>query len=306
MQKQIRFNLISDDEMFYYLFLLETKFHKIDFDKYMLSYSGGNDSHFLYWFIKEYLKDDRIEIVGVNTYMEHREIRKRMYDNCDKVLLPKMKPKEIKEKYGIPCFSKINDEFIYRYQNGTRTENTMKYINGEDAITDKYGNTQKSKFSITTLAKELVLSGKLHKVSNECCNELKKNPMKKYGKLVKKKAITGVRTSESALRKAKYGNIDEENEDACFDSKGQFNPIWDLDDYMLIKIQEYYNIEIPNVYNYVVQTGCSGCPYGCNSRRCNTVDELKLETPSKRKFLFNLWKESYLILGISTNEEDYR
>ena len=35
----------------------------------IICYSGGKDSHFLYWFIKEYLKRDDIKIVGVNTYM---------------------------------------------------------------------------------------------------------------------------------------------------------------------------------------------------------------------------------------------
>ena len=37
-----------------YLFDLKTKFQKIDPKQYYLSYSGGRDSHLLYWFIKEY------------------------------------------------------------------------------------------------------------------------------------------------------------------------------------------------------------------------------------------------------------
>lgn len=50
------------DEVDFYLKDLESKFKKIDKSKYYLSYSGGKDSHFLYWFIKEYLHDDEIEI----------------------------------------------------------------------------------------------------------------------------------------------------------------------------------------------------------------------------------------------------
>lgn len=94
------------DEVEFYLKDLASRFKAIDKQKYYLSYSGGKDSHFLYWFIKEYLKDDQIEIVAVNTYMEHTAIRKRMYDNADTILLPKFKPFEIKEKYGSPCFTK--------------------------------------------------------------------------------------------------------------------------------------------------------------------------------------------------------
>ena len=36
-----------------YLEDLKTKFNKINPEEYYLSYSGGKDSHSLYWFIKE-------------------------------------------------------------------------------------------------------------------------------------------------------------------------------------------------------------------------------------------------------------
>ena len=66
------------DEEEFYLIDLKSKFDKIKPNTYYLSYSGGKDSHFLYWFIKEYLKRDDIKIVGINTYMEHHEIRDRI------------------------------------------------------------------------------------------------------------------------------------------------------------------------------------------------------------------------------------
>lgn len=88
----------------FYLYDLKSKFDKIESKDYYLSYSGGKDSHFLYWFIKEYAHIDNIEVVGCNTYMEYPEIRKRIYDNSDKVLLPAMKPFEIKEKYRYSVF----------------------------------------------------------------------------------------------------------------------------------------------------------------------------------------------------------
>ena len=114
------------DEVDFYLEDLKSKFRKLKnvggYDKYYLSYSGGKDSHFLYWFIKEYsypeFKD--IKIVGINTYMEHHEIRDRIYKYADIVLLPTLKPFEIKGKYGIPCFSKEQDYYIYYYQNSLR------------------------------------------------------------------------------------------------------------------------------------------------------------------------------------------
>ena len=63
-----------------YLYDLKTKFEKINPKEYYLSYSGGKDSHLLYWFIKNYLKNDEIKIVGINTYLEYPEIRQRIYN----------------------------------------------------------------------------------------------------------------------------------------------------------------------------------------------------------------------------------
>lgn len=92
------------DNVDFYLQDLQSKFAKINPNKYYLSYSGGKDSHLLYWFIKKYAKIDGIKIIGCNTYMEHQEIKKRIYENSDKVLLPVMKPFEIKEKYRYSVF----------------------------------------------------------------------------------------------------------------------------------------------------------------------------------------------------------
>ena len=52
-----------------YLLDLESKFKKINPKEYYLSYSGGKDSHLLYWFIKEWLHDTDIEIVSLDVLM---------------------------------------------------------------------------------------------------------------------------------------------------------------------------------------------------------------------------------------------
>ena len=74
--------MIKIDEIEFYLKDLESRFPK-DRKNYYLSYSGGKDSHFLYWFIKEYLHDDQIQIVSANTYMEHPEILARIRKYAD-------------------------------------------------------------------------------------------------------------------------------------------------------------------------------------------------------------------------------
>ena len=270
-----------DNDVEFYLTDLKSRFDKIKPNTYYLSYSGGKDSHFLYWFIKEYLKRDDIKIVGINTYMEHHEIMNRIRKNVDILLTPKLKPFEIKEKYGIPCFSKQQDEFIKRYQNGSRTKNTMNFILGNNPI-----------FKLNTKAKELLLKDKLHKISPDCCKYMKKKTVHDFEKETGLKAIIGVRGAEGMMRKRAY--------QSCFTKSGIFTPLYDLTDEMEQKIYKQYNIEIPKVYKYVRRTGCMGCPY--SKKNISNIENIERElgtlNPTQRNFVREYFKESYKLLGV--------
>lgn len=271
---------MSDEE--FYLLDLKSKFDKIKPNTYYLSYSGGKDSHFLYWFIKEYLKRDDIKIVGVNTYMEHHEILDRINKNCDVVRRPEMKPFEIKEKYGSPCFSKTQDDYIDRWQNGNRAPYLIARINGKNL------DGSETQFGLSKKARKLLMEGNLHKISNKCCKYLKKETAKKFQKETGLKPILGVRGGESLARKGVYKS--------CFQKDGRFTPIWDLSDELMDKIYKKYNIEVPEVYNHICRTGCMGCPYG--SWKHDTEKELMLINDNQFKFVTEYFKESYKVLGI--------
>lgn len=258
-----------------FLKFLKDRFEaKINPKEYCLSYSGGKDSHFLYWFIKEYLHDESIEIVGVNTSFEIPEIRDRILRNCDVVLHPVKSRREIKENYGIPCYSKNQDEYIYRYQNGNRSVNTMKAIMGENVF-----------FNLNNSARERLLNGELHRISNKCCLYNKEIPLGRYEKKTGKKPITGVRQTESKMRKSQYS--------ACLSKSGTFTPIYDFSDLLIDSIYEAYEIPIPKIYTYVSRTGCAGCPYGRNCEK-----ELALIPELQRKSAISFFKESYDVKGI--------
>ena len=277
----------ADNVDMYLIKLMQRFKEKIDFGKYYLSYSGGKDSHLLYWFIKEILQDDKIKIVCINTYMEHHEIRDRILKNCDIVLYPKLKPMQIKEKYGIPCFSKEQDFYIYYYQNAIR-----KGKEPSKTIKDKINGTYKTGFSISKKAREYVLSSNAHKITHLCCYYLKKQPAHQFEKENNLKPILGIRSNESTLRKKQY--------QTCLNKNGKFTPIFDMSDDIIDEIYKRYNIEIPKVYNYICRTGCMGCPYG--SYKHDTEKELKLISDSQKKFVSEYFKESYKVLGIDTNE----
>lgn len=276
---------MSEEE--FYLIDLKSRFDKIKPNTYYLSYSGGKDSHFLYWFIKEYLKRDDIKIVGINTYMEHHEIRDRILKNSDIVLYPSIKPFEIKAKYGSPCFSKIQDDFIDRYQRGSRCSSLMERIQSREFVGSD-GKVHKSSFSLNKKARELLLSNQLHKISPKCCKYLKKETAHKFEKESGLKAILGVRGDEGAMRKSQYKS--------CFTKDKKFTPLWDLTDELMEKIIKKYDIEVPEVYQHISRTGCMGCPYG--SYKHDTEKELLLIDDNQFKFVCEYFKESYAVLGI--------
>lgn len=249
--------------------------------EYYLAYSGGRDSHFLYWFIREYLGRKNIPVIAVNTRMEHREIRERMEKHADEILQPSKKPFEIKDIYGIPCFSKFQDEMIERYQKGSRSYNTMCAVTGENRV----------KFKLNKTARELLLADRLHKISNKCCLYTKKKPQYDFQRKTGLKPILGIRGGEGILRDAQFRT--------CLNAKGNFSPLYDFSDELIREIEKLYNIEVPQIYSTLNRTGCFGCPYGWRCGKGNTVKELSLLSEEQKKFVCELFKESYEVLGVN-------
>lgn len=261
----------------FYIEDLKTKFSKINKAEYYLAYSGGRDSHFIYWFIKNILRDEEIRIISVNTLLEHPEIKKRIHENADEVLLPSKKHSDIKKEHGIPCFTKIQDNYISLYQKGNRSENTLKSVNGG------------TKFELNKTAKTLLLNNSLHKISNKCCEYLKKKPLRLYEKKHKLKPIICIRSAES---------LNRNKINSCFGKTKNFYPIWDLTDELLKRIEKEKGINVPSIYNYVTRTGCMGCPYGRNIEK-----ELSLLSPAQRRFVEDYFKESYEVKGIDKKQK---
>lgn len=284
----------------FYLEDLKSKFTKINPEEYYLAYSGGRDSHFLLWFIREYLKEERIPAVFSNTGMEIPEIRDRGLANADVILKPTMKHAEIKEKYGIPLNSKASDEWVYRYQSrrekGVSNEdmpNWIKYYAMRQVDAIEHGR-ETGLLSYTVVNKktcEAMISGNLHKVSNKCCQYLKKDPAHKFMRKTGLKPINGIMGSESWKRKTTFTS--------CFSKNGDFHPLWDLTEDLRDEIEKEFDIPVPKVYDHVKQTGCAGCPYGQHGKNKfeNTSLALSLCSEGHRKFILDYFRESYEFKG---------
>lgn len=295
------------NEAEFYLEDLKSKFAKINPNDYYLAYSGGRDSHFLLWFIREYLKETRIPAVFENTGMEIPEIRERALANSDIILKPALKHAEIKEKYGIPLNTKASDDWVYRYQKMRREgveEKDMppylKYMALRDITATPRGRRtgMLSMMCVNKKTSDAMRAGTLHKVSNLCCYYLKKKPGHIYiererERGYEKHEILGIMGTESIRRQAMV------NRTGCFTKSKAFLPIHDLTEDLRNKIEEYYGIPIPSVYQYVNQTGCAGCPYGQHGKNkfFNTNLDLNLCHEGQRKFILEYFKESYEFKG---------
>lgn len=285
----------------FYLEDLKSKFAKIDPNKYFLAYSGGRDSHFLLWFIKNYLKEERIVPVFSNTGMEIPEIRDRALANAQVVLKPTISHAEIKEKYGIPLNTKSSDRWVYDYQRrrseGIADEDMpgwVKYYAMRQIDAVERGR-KTGMLSYTVVNKKTcsaMRGGYLHKVSPFCCDYLKKKPAAQYEKETGRIPIKGIMAEESWRRKSIFTS--------CFNSKGHFTPIWDLTEDLRDEIEQYCGIPVPSVYEHVAQTGCAGCPYGQHGKNHgfpNTDLELSLCSPKHSEFIIDFFKESYEFKG---------
>ena len=156
-----------------------------------ISFSGGKDSTVLLHLAREIYKD--IEAVFVDTGLEYNQIRDfvKTFDNVA-WLKPKMRFDEVINKYGYPIISKEQSQYIsqYRLAKSEKTKETRLHGN-------KWGMGK-----ISETHKYLIHAP--FKISDVCCNIMKKLPFKKYGKESGKKAIIGTMAAESDLRKTNW------------------------------------------------------------------------------------------------------
>ena len=236
-----------------------------------VAFSGGKDSTVLLHIVREMYPN--IEGVFANTGNEFPEIVQfvRKQENIKWVKPRKSFAKVIKEE-GYPVISKKTSRMIKDCQNPTEKNAKSRKLYLSDYALDKEGNITNIKNNSFKIAyKHRYLINAPFKISNKCCDYLKKYPMADYEKLTGKKAIIGTQAEESKMRESAYLQT------GCNNFKGgKSNPLgfWRSQD-----ILEYiykYNIEIASIYGEVKidkdgkyyttgeqRTGCCMCLFGC-------------------------------------------
>lgn len=245
-----------------------------------VSFSGGKDSTVLLDLVRSIYPN--VPAVFVDTGLEYPEIRE-FVKTIDNViwLKPEMKFKEVIEKHGYPVVSKAQANYIADCQNPT----AGNYITRRRRLTGLDRNGAQKKSGMIS-KKWLKLIDAPFKVSDMCCDELKKKPIKKYNKETGKKGIIGLMAHESQARELNYMRF------GCnaFGAKMQQSrpiSIWTEDN-----IWEYIknkNLPYSKIYDMGAErTGCMFCMFGVHlEKKPNRFQRMKQTHPKQYNYCIN-------------------
>jgi 3'-phosphoadenosine 5'-phosphosulfate sulfotransferase (PAPS reductase)/FAD synthetase len=191
-----------------------------------------------------------VPAIFVDTGLEYPEIRRfvRTVDNVT-WLRPAMKFKEVIKKYGYPVVSKDQSCAISRYRNTTSELSKKRRLTG-------WPGGKKGMISY----KWRFLIDAPFKISDACCDVMKKAPLDKYVKETGRYPMTGMMAVESHNRQMQYVA------QGCnaFDIKRPIS--WPIAFWLDTDIWEYlreYRVEYSSIYDLGEErTGCIFCCFG--------------------------------------------
>lgn len=230
-----------------------------------VSFSGGKDSTVLLDIVKRLYPD--VPAVFCDTGLEYPEVRKFALSRADVVLKPEMPFNKIIEKYGYPVIGKKQARMIHDLQNESDSNRNVCNLYRTGYTVD---GKHSPSFKMPEKWKFLVDAP--FKISETCCDIMKKKPFASYERETGGKPIIGTMACESDARQASYLKL------GCnaFNAKRQRSQpisIW-TDQDVLAYIKDR-GIEYAGCYGDIVcdqdgnllttrekRTGCMFCMFG--------------------------------------------
>ena len=246
-----------------------------------VSFSGGKDSTVLKHLVENTPGVYDVPIVFVDTGLEYPEIRKFATERADVVLRPEMRFDEVIKKYGYPVISKEVANLVA----GAKPGNTRwQRLHGE-FLDPNTGN--KSKFNAPKWG--FMLDAPF-KVSDKCCDVMKKRPARKYQKETGRMPYLGLLASESLKRRRAW---EKTGCNAYEKENPQSQPMAFWTEQDVLAYIRRFNLEYASVYGDIVEdergelkttlcdrTGCIFCGFGCHMEKGeNRFQRLKKTHP---------------------------
>lgn len=252
-----------------------------------ISFSGGKDSTVLLDIVRNMYPD--VEAVFSNTGLEFPEIVKfvKTFDNVT-IIKPENTFKRVIEEKGYPVISKsVSNCVRLARKNIEEGKDTLR-------VRQIKGLEKGSKFN---KSKWQFLLDAPFKISDECCNELKKKPMKKYEKESGKKPFIATMAEEGQQREAAYLKT---GCNAFNNGRSQPMGFWTEQDVLQYIFEN--KLKICSVYGDVVEesdmlgnkyyrttgekrSGCIFCMFGCHLEESpNRFERLKYTHPTQYRY----------------------
>ena len=226
--------------------------------KVYVAYSGGKDSTVLLHLVRSLYPD--VPAVFIDTGLELPEIRSQALNTPGVVRLrPEMSFRKVIQTYGYPCIGKVAAHWIGLAQRGQPSGIRQMSSDG------KYGYSQ---FAYMVDAP--------FRVSERCCDIMKKRPSKQYHRETGRCPYIGTRTDESDIRQDAWIEKGENRDDGDIPASNPLS-IWSDDD-----VWDYIRsrgLPYADVYDRgYTRTGCAFCMFGIMGDRTRFL-KLKASHP---------------------------
>lgn len=272
-----------------------------------VSFSGGKDSTVLLHIVRTMYPE--VEAVFSNTGLEFPEIIKfvKSFDNVT-IIKPKITFKKVIEEKGYPIISKsVSNCVRLARQNIADGKDTLRVrqIKGLE------------KGSIFNKGKWEFLLDAPFKISEQCCDELKKKPIKEFNKKSGKVPFIATMASEGGVRKDAYLKT---GCNAYNIGKSQPLGFWTEQDILEYIVR--YNLNICSVYGEIIKdstglwtttgekrTGCMFCTFGVQFEKYpNRYQRLQYTHPKQYEFMLNKlgFKQVFDYIGIDYIDKQKR
>jgi len=235
-----------------------------------ISFSGGKDSTVLKDIVKRLFPD--VPLVFSNTGLEIPEIRRFAMKYADEVVYPKkgVTFKNILMTKGYPVIGKQQARFIRDLQNPSEKNAATRNLR----LT---GLNRKGEYcpAMRLPKKWLPIVDSDLRVSEECCQLLKKEPLHRYQRETGRMPIIGTTAGESSSRERRY-LLEGCNVYNGSRSVGRPLMTWTEQDVLMYLL--LFNVEYSEVYGDILydpekkklvctgepRTGCTYCPFGAH------------------------------------------